>query len=311
LQEKYPTITIIKRSENGDQLACSLDGFRESRGQYIVFLDADDFLLEQCIASHVLVHLSLEQPVGFTCSNMIQLANDRLMLASTSGMSWYVRSEHAVRPSFRLVSQAIAGDWVAKGVDQNIADDIYEVDRKFRLWPWSATSAFLFRKDALGLFAEAPGFADLRRTPDGVFARGINALTGSVLIDRPLAAWRAHGKNYFYHYAELRNLRNTDIKNDEVKHRRWLLNEVLRDPGKFRFAWPAMLKEVLETFDTTHPNPDAPSWTKGSYLSGLIVQHEETLLKYLEPEAISDWKGSRGIPADDSLIKSKRRRSLW
>src|SRR5277367_3015271 len=71
IADTHSTVKIIRRSVNGDQLAASLDGFAASTGDYVLFLDSDDFLLDQCIATRVFVNLSLRRPVGFTCGDMV------------------------------------------------------------------------------------------------------------------------------------------------------------------------------------------------------------------------------------------------
>jgi glycosyltransferase involved in cell wall biosynthesis len=233
----YPSAKIIRRAVNGGQLAASLDGFVASTGDYVLFLDADDFLLDQCIATHVFVNLSLRVPVGFTCGDMIQVAGDRMVLGSHAAMGHYVCSAAPAKPGVRPVPEGVAGSWISTGVDPSILDRLYSVDMTCRIWPWAALSAFFFRRDALSLWTDMPGLAQLRRSTDGFFGRAINALTGSVVIDQALSAWRTHGANNFYQQPHLCiHMRNYDAQNDRASiHRRALLDEVIRDPARFSF----------------------------------------------------------------------------
>ena len=62
---------------------------------------------------------------------------------------------------------------------------------------WSPTSGTCFRRDALDLLCDREGLAALRSQTDLYLAFGINAVSGSILIDEPLFAYRLHGANVF------------------------------------------------------------------------------------------------------------------
>ncbi len=296
----YPAAKIIRRPVNGGQLAATLDGFAASTGDYVVFLDADDLLFDECIATHVFVNLSLRLPPGFTCSDMAQLAGDRLVLGSTSAMYWYIRSTTpAMKPAVRPIPEAIAGRWTSTALDPSVLDRLYNVDTTCRTWPWAATSAFFFRRDALDLWTDTPRLAQLRRSTDGFFGRAINAVTGSVIIDQPLAAWRIHGDNNFCKQPQLGNLRNYDLVKELCSlHRRILLEEVMRDPARFPLFDPDALRTMLETFDTPDIAPDAPQWAKPSRLSYLLVREYASLSKLLGEQTMVQWMRQKGVPAE-------------
>ncbi len=293
----HPTVKIIKRHKNGDQLAASLEGLAASTGDYALFLNSDDFLLDQCIATHVFVNLSLRLPVGFTCSDMIQVVGDRLVLGSTAAMGDYIRSATPeMKPLVRPIPEEIAGPWSSTGLDRSVLDRLYSVDVQCRGWPWSATSAFFFRRDALSLWTDMPGLVELRRSTDGFFGHAINALTGSVLIDKSLSALRIHGANNFNKRAQLANLRNYDEWKDRTPiERRALLDEVIRDPARFPFSYQNQLRTVLEAFDTPDTTPDAPDWAKSSRLSYLLVKEFSSLAKFLGEEELVQWMLQRKI----------------
>ena len=206
-----PTAKTIRKSLNGGQLAAALDGFAASTGDYVLFLDLDDFLLDQCIATHVFVNLSLRRPVGFTCSDMIQVVGDRLVVGSHSYLSHYICSTASATP-VRPIAEAVAGSWTSTGLDPSVLHRLHSVDMTYRGWAWSATSGFFFRRDALSFWTRTPGLAELRRSTDSFFGRAVNALTGSVIIDQPLSAWRIHGANTFCKHAHLGELRNFDFR---------------------------------------------------------------------------------------------------
>jgi glycosyltransferase involved in cell wall biosynthesis len=77
IRSAHPEIIFIQRCSNDGQSAASIDGFRSSSGQYVVFVDADDWLLPEFVRTHVFVHLSARIHVGLTSSDMFQAYGDR------------------------------------------------------------------------------------------------------------------------------------------------------------------------------------------------------------------------------------------
>jgi len=291
-----PTANIIRRSLNGGQLAAALDGFAASTGDYVLFLDSDDFLLDQCIATHVFVNLSLRRPVGFTCSDMIQVVGDRLVVGSHSYMSHYICSTASATP-VRPIAEAVAGSWTSTGLDPSVLHRLHSVDMTYRGWAWSATSGFFFRRDALSFWTRTPGLAEVRRSTDSFFGRAVNALTGSVIIDQPLSAWRIHGANTFCEHAHLGELRNFDSRKELGSvHRRMLLEEVMRHPARFPFDDPSRLRILLETLDAPDLTPGAPEWARSSRLSYLLVQNYVHLAQLLGENEVLKWMRQKRIP---------------
>ncbi|MGH6935855.1 MAG: glycosyltransferase family 2 protein, partial [Methylocella sp.] len=66
IEGAYANLKIIRRTDNGGQTRAALEGLAASAGPYVIFLDADDFLLPNCVETHVFVHLSLRIHAGFT-----------------------------------------------------------------------------------------------------------------------------------------------------------------------------------------------------------------------------------------------------
>jgi glycosyltransferase involved in cell wall biosynthesis len=297
IADTHSTVKIIRRSVNGGQLAASLDGFAASTGDYVLFLDSDDFLLDQCIATHVFVNLSLRRPVGFTCGDMVEVVGNRLVVGSHSSMSDYICSTAPKAPAVRPISEALAGSWISAGLDPAVLHRLHSIDMAYRGWPWSATSGFFFRRDALKFWTATPGLAEVRRSTDGFFGRAVNALTGSVIIDQPLSAWRCHGANRFFRQPHLGELLNYDPRDElEFVHRRMLLEEVMRDPARFPFNDRSRLRILLETLDAPDPTPHAPEWARASRLSYLLVQNYVPLAQVLGEDEVVAWMRRRRIP---------------
>lgn len=291
----HPAIKVIRRKVNGDQLATCLDGFAASRGDYIVFLDSDDVLLKDCIATHVFVHLSLRTPVGFTCSDLLQVTKRGIVLGGSAVMSDYIINIQPPRAAVRPVLATIIRDWAA-ALDQSILDRIYGVDMSCRIWAWTSTSGFFFRRDALNLWVDTPNLPQMRRSVDGFFARAVNAVTGSVVIDEALGMLRIHDTNNFTQRVQINNLRNYEqAKEKEIQHRHLILEELTRDPRRFSFYSFDLWREALLAADTNNLAADSPGWAKGSHLSYLLVKRFASLASIFSEKDLVTWIGERGI----------------
>ncbi len=292
----HPTVKVIRRKVNGDQLATCLDGFAASHGDYVLFLDSDDALLDHCIATHVFVHLSLRAPVGFTCSDLLQVTKSGIVLGGNVAMSDHIINCEPSKAAVRPALAATIRDW-AGSLDQSVLERIYSVDMNCRTWPWTSTSGFFFRRDALNLWVDTPKLAQMRRSIDGFFGRAINAVTGSVLIDEALGMLRIHDTNNFTKCAQINNLRSYDlVKEKETQHRQLILEELTRDPARFPFYSFDLWREALLAADTADQSLDVPAWAKGSHLSYLLVKRFTSLASVFREKDLVTWIGERGIP---------------
>jgi len=66
ISREYPGAKFVRRKDAGGQSLASKEGFEASLGEYVIFVDADDYLLASSVETHVFVHLSLRVPVGFS-----------------------------------------------------------------------------------------------------------------------------------------------------------------------------------------------------------------------------------------------------
>lgn len=193
-QLRDPRIQLIRRASNDGQGIACVDGFNVSRGKFIVFVDADDYLLPQFIETHIKVHLSLADPVGMTSSDIIQLSNNRFVVGTWQEFSNFIRSSrfHG-EPCLRFnTGSEVSG---IRALDDELQHDIYPVRTQSANWVWSPMSGNCFRREILALFIANPALKFLRLEADTYFINGISCLEGSVLIDRPLSVYRIHGGN--------------------------------------------------------------------------------------------------------------------
>src|SRR5215471_13316074 len=71
----------VRLPQNVGQLGAQVEGFRESAGEFVVFLDADDLLFPRFVERHLFVHHNIETAVGFTSSNQWTISGDGQILS--------------------------------------------------------------------------------------------------------------------------------------------------------------------------------------------------------------------------------------
>jgi glycosyltransferase involved in cell wall biosynthesis len=199
----YPHVKTIFRSQNGGQSLACRDGFKASAGQYVIFLDADDFLLPTAVETHVFVHLSVRVPVGFSSGDMVQSIDGEMVLGTRQCLSEYVRSgKGKKRELFRSIATSL-GRLSPLPEIEALDDKVHFVEPGSATWVWSPMSGNCYRRDALKFVLDNPALASLKRSTDAYLNLGINVLTGSVLIDRPIAVYRLHGANGLSQHPQL------------------------------------------------------------------------------------------------------------
>jgi glycosyltransferase involved in cell wall biosynthesis len=202
----YPDVTAILRQENGGQSLACKDGFAASSGHYVIFLDADDFLLPAAVETHVFVHLSLRVPVGFSSVDMLQSVDDAIVVGTRQTLSDYIRSGKGKKPDLLRAIDKSLGEFYPLQPLHSLEDKVHLVEPASAYWVWSPMSGNCFRRDALRLVFDNQGLASLKRSADAYLNLGVNALTGSVLIDQPLAVYRHHGANGLAQHPQLNGL---------------------------------------------------------------------------------------------------------
>jgi glycosyltransferase involved in cell wall biosynthesis len=204
VQARHPCLKIIERANNDGQTAACLDGFAASSGQYIIFLDADDALLPQCIETHVLVHLSMRVHVGFTAVDMLQVVDGAVVVSTGEAMNTYILTGKGKRPDlvrpFRAQSE---NGWTFAELSDDLHAKVRYVPPLHTGWVWTPTSGLCFRRDAVAIFSDNENLRHLRSGTDMFYALGIGSWCGSVLIDEPLFIYRIHGSNIFTQRAQL------------------------------------------------------------------------------------------------------------
>lgn len=284
--EGHPELKLILRRQNGGQSIASVEGFEASTGEYVIFLDADDYLLPACIETHIFVHLSLRIAVGLSSGDMFQASGSHLVLGTIPALSNFIRSDKGLIPHLlRPINDGGSDIWASKAALDQLGQKVhYVAPNVLDTWVWPPTSANCYRRNALELFLSNPRLKELRSCTDSYLLRGVSVLTGSVLIDRPVAVYRLHGSNIFSRHPHLNGILSYDRRNpgNDDQAGRKLVIAFLIENHKFFLNKLESEQQFFEALKTLHAEwPDLPSKINGcqSYTGEVLLNHFETLAR--------------------------------
>jgi glycosyltransferase involved in cell wall biosynthesis len=199
--------------ENLGHLGAALATFDELRGDFVNFLDADDILFENFLASHIQVHLATEASVSFTSSDVVTIDGENALLGG--GIDYINEMARELpkclppSPQFLLPQITIADYEHLRVVTVDPPADIGG-------WRWAPGSSNVLRRALMVLLRPDTPNAPILGGVDAYFLYPLFGLTGVNLIAAPLSAYRVHGSNDFARLPHLRGIRG----GNEKAHRR-------------------------------------------------------------------------------------------
>ncbi|PNG25977.1 glycosyltransferase family 2 protein [Methylocella silvestris] len=301
IEARHPQAKIIRRAANDGQTPAALDGLKASRGPYVIFLDADDLLLPHCVETHVYVHLSLRVHVGFSSGDLLQAAGNEVVLGAEEAFNRVITAKRGVKTNYvRPYRQPAGGPfataWPGENFDRSILKRLRFVAPMTNEWVWSPTSGNCFRRDALDLFCDNAEIATLRTGTDLYFCLGVNAISGSVLIDDALAVYRLHGGNIFSKRPQLHNVLSYQPggSGDSNAWAKAILIDHLIDRAAFFLerGWTSFdYALLLRRLDCSNPDagPATPRWSARSRVATRLVE------SYKDVAAVLGMPIARGL----------------
>jgi len=273
------SFSLVRSEVNLYQTPAAIEAFKHAQGSFVIFFDADDYMLPPCVEAHVRAMLYLRVPVGATCVDYFMSRDDDLVTSTCSTDFAKTVAQPGKNPAlFRRVDLPPTS---RTGTDLNLdPSELRFVGQRTQGWPWTGTSALCFRRELVELF--------FRRSPnlkghlDAYLIGGVNCLTGSVLIDRPLAVYRQHSTNVFVNHPALNNFYFFDPHNSDEQRR--VPNEIATtfaavagELGR-RLIRPRIFIEAIATLATIWSG--APRLARTSvFVTDFLRAHERALIK--------------------------------
>ena len=275
------TVEPILSPNNSHLTGAMVQGLAKARGAYVMFVDGDDYLLSACVEAHVTAHLATRVPVGATSIDMYQSRGDDLVIGGSHGGA-YIMSGRGQKSRFCRMSNLDAFEFAKGSSGLDLQErDLHLVDPSETTgWIWAPTSGLCFRREAVELFfGHVPNVGG---GTDAYLIRGISALTGSILIDRPLAVYRLHDTNMFTKHPALTGLvqfDKTQLHESDAEVARELV-ECFRKQATVFAARLERLDTYIEAVDMVSKvgrglSPPKPF---SSYIVYFLVANRETLI---------------------------------
>jgi glycosyltransferase involved in cell wall biosynthesis len=233
---------LVASSTNGGQMSGFIKGFRQTKGAFVVFVDADDFLFPDFLETHLKAHLNSRISAGLSCSDEVVIDHENRLLAGS--YSRFFQSGPLVKASkLEPAHTPINCDWTGEvdligDVVLNRANPtlvhISANDFLGHKWVWTTTSAMMFRRGLLDL-ALSDRVRDVRICADFYLVHFCHRLGGTLLIDGTKGGYRVHGKNNFAPTAVL----SSDM-----------LTGTLSGQMSYGEIWDRILTEVCRQYST-------------------------------------------------------------
>jgi len=166
-EEAAGRFTLVRREQNGGQMAALKTGLGHASGVFVAMVDADDLLLEDFLNAHINAHMG-RRNVAFTSSNQYQIDEHDEVVAGR-------HADLQARTRRRYINPLPLHD---------------------PFWVWATTSSMMFRRDVLDLIMPEDT-EPYRVCADNYLCHFANLLGGSLLIPETYGCFRRHRANYF------------------------------------------------------------------------------------------------------------------
>ncbi|MBF0550250.1 MAG: glycosyltransferase family 2 protein [Deltaproteobacteria bacterium] len=244
---------LVSHEKNGGQMQGFKTGVDQAKGNFVVFVDADDLLLPDFLGAHLSAHLNASYVAAFTASNQIQIDETGEIHAGV-----HTDLEIGIISPFlnKKIPFDILNSWdfgETYRLAQTPREAIYLSPYRGQgmHWRWSTSTAMMYRKSVLDRII--PPEADkFRICADYYLANFAHAVGGSIVIPNIHSCYRRHLKNNFSNNPITGGITPTgDISRHPHRDlfRTAIVNHIQQHAGVFLgMLGPANFANLLETF---------------------------------------------------------------
>jgi glycosyltransferase involved in cell wall biosynthesis len=287
------SLNVVMWEANILQTPAAVEAFKYAKGSFIIFFDADDFMLPTCIEAHIRAMLYLRTPVGATCVDYFMSRNDQVVTSTGSvGFSRTVSDgDGLAKPLCRIVEIPKTSQNEPE-LDLQLSE-LHLVPRTARGWPWTGTCGLCFRRELIEILFRRP--PELKAQLDAYLIGGVNVLTGSVLIDRPLVIYRHHGSNIFAQHPTITNFRFYDVRIEREASSlavQEIIKSLLYCAGELanRLDWSGTFIEAIETLSGMWSSAEPSMSQTKVFMCNFLKDNKGVLTKAFGAQEYRRWQ---------------------
>jgi glycosyltransferase involved in cell wall biosynthesis len=218
----HPQVRFIKLARNLGQLGAAHHILTEHdvSGEFVAFLDTDDFVFPHFISHHIRAHLLLDCGAGLSTSDVIQLDRNGTVVAGNMPQWW--KSQPVDRPDWKRVTIETQGPAPQPLSLTTIGPN------PLRWFCYPGTSNLYRRQaiDALVSVIQAP--IEVKFALDASAVPFCHESGGTIVLNEPLSGYRIHGLNSSVTAMQLQHLDSgrASFGKSNRKQERWFRKAV-------------------------------------------------------------------------------------
>jgi glycosyltransferase involved in cell wall biosynthesis len=241
-------VRFVYLDQNLNQIGALLYILDELKGDYLTIVDSDDLLLSSYASTHVQAHLAIPGGVAFTSSCVIEIDADGQSL--TSGYHPFLVRNQGVQ--LRKLTQDTCSN--SKMQENTLLDDIWILAPELQRWHWSPGTANMHNLPLVRATRPHTDDAAYVGATDNYFMWLNHAIAGSARIDRPLSAYRHHGRNRYGAMPSIDGLQigtRAGVNRSAVR-RRDITRELVSRPAAFKHLAPGHFWRLMDAPAAVH-----------------------------------------------------------
>jgi glycosyltransferase involved in cell wall biosynthesis len=273
---------LVRRDVNEGHLTNALSVLTDIKGDFVTYLDADDFLFPEFVSTHIKAHLNDLCSASVSVTDQVQVDAGGRILAGTC--HWHQKWRMS-EPGTAWTELTHARSWSSNSPYRMAKLDIPRLHYVpawwsswlAERWIWSTTSGLMLRKSAIETVAPTMEASAALRTDvgfDGYFARIAHSVGGTLVVDGAEGAYRRHGRNKWSRnqllggqtpngsHDETERFRNTQQAARQILVTRY--QDLVRKLGRelyYSVAWQLMSNQEFLDFAKGH-GADRDIWQK-------------------------------------------------
>ena len=222
--EQNPQVRVIQLDRNIGQLGAAHHIVTQHRisGDFVAFLDTDDFLFPHFVSHHVRAHLLVDNGAGLSSGDTLQVDKHGTVIAGNMPQWW--KMDAAERPGWVDIE-------VPTQHETPLPLAMTLVPAGPSRWFWHPGTSIVYRRRGIERLMSAIRVPiEVKFALDASAAPFCHAEAGTILLSQPLSGYRVHGRNSSVTAPQLQHFDSgrASFGKDNKKQERWFRKNIRR-----------------------------------------------------------------------------------